>query len=245
MRREWLLEHHKTESDYWWFKNKRRIVRDCLERFAPGRGRMLEVGCGGGYFSAQLQQLGWNVLASDLHPDGARFAVEQGAAHGIAFNGDHAFPIKDASMDAFVMLDVLEHLELHVEVLKETHRILKPGGVGVISVPAYQWLFSPWDEYNQHYRRYNKALLKATAMDADFQVEQLSYWNGVSMPPAILFRIRDRILQPNLDGLEYPPVSGFVNRALTCYGRYEAAWLQRGRSVPFGLSVLAVVRKAE
>ena len=245
MRLEWLLEHHKTESGYWWFKNKRRIVRDCLQRYALEKGTLLEIGCGGGYFSAQLQSLGWKVIASDLHPEGARFAVEQGAAYGLPYNADHGWPLKDNSIDAFVMLDVLEHLDLHVEVLKEAHRVLKPGGIGVIAVPAYQWLFSAWDEYNQHYRRYNRALLAGTAQCAGLDVLDLNYWNAISMPPAIFLRLRDRFRKTQLDGVEYPPVPDFVNSLLTCYGRCEAAWIDKGLPVPFGLSVLAVVRKPE
>lgn len=243
MEYEWLVEHRKTEADYWWFVNKRRIVSQLLDHVAQPPGTLLECGCGGGQYSAQLQAAGWQVIAADIYPEAAGYARAQGAAHGIAFDGGAHWPLTDATADALIMLDVLEHIEDDGAALREAWRVLRPGGVAIISVPAYNFLFSPWDTYNRHYRRYTAAGLARVARAAGFDVTRRGYWNAISLPPAVVLRLKARFASEELTGVEYPKVAASVNNLLIAYGRAEAAWL-RVLPVPCGLSAFAVLRKA-
>ena len=244
MRHEWLLEHRKTEADYWWFVNKRRLVLQLLDAYAPDRGVLLEAGSGGGLFASILQEHGWRVVATDLAPDAARFARAHGVRHAIAMDAATGWPFADDSAEALVMLDVLEHIEDDTAALAEVRRVLRPGGIAVVSVPAYQWLFSSWDAYNEHYRRYTGTRLRKCAQAAGLEVLRLSYWNAVSLPPAICLRLKDRLAGVEYERLEYPPVPRVVNAALIAYGRIESTWLQWG-SMPAGLSVAVVLRNVD
>ncbi len=242
MLHEWLLVHHRTETNYWWFVNKRRLARMLLARHAARRGVVLEAGCGGGLFSSELVRDGWRVISGDLSPAAAHFAHEQGVPEALAFDANAGWPVADASVDAVVMLDMLEHVKDDLGALREVRRVLRPGGVAILTVPAYQFLYSSWDEYNEHFRRYTARGLARTARAAGLEVERSSYWNKISVPAAILLRWRDRLLGTKLKDLEFPPVPNWVNAALIAYGRVECAWL-RYLPLPMGLSVWAVLRR--
>lgn len=244
MRLEWLVEHHATEATYWWFRNKRRLVYQWLARYVRPGGALLEVGSGGGYLSAELHARGWRVTSADCWPAAAAFARDRGVPRAMAFDAGVAWPLRDASFDVIVMLDVVEHLADDVLVMKEVRRVLRPGGYAIVSVPAYPWLFSAWDTYNQHYRRYTARSLCKAARDAGLGVRETGYWNLISLPPAILLRLRDRWRGVTLEHAEYPPVSAGVDRALVLWGRCEAAWL-RWLPLPAGLSAYAILHRDE
>lgn len=239
---EWVAEHHNLEARYWWFVNKRRLVHQLLNRFAPAKGQVLEVGTGGGFLARELARAGWEVISSDLYPGAARFALEHGAKGALAFDADKRWPFVDAAMDAFLMLDVLEHLEGDVEALREAHRILRPGAIGIVSVPAYPFLFSAWDQYNHHYRRYMLSRLVRAATEGGFHVRFRSYWNAISLPPAIFLRLKNRRGLGEGEHLHYPEIPGFANKLLAAYGVAECVWL-RLLPVPCGLSAIVVIEK--
>ncbi len=239
---EWLVEHRITEANYWWFVNKRLLVRRLLAQHRKGHGVLLEVGSGGGLLSAVLAGDGWRVISADLFPEAAQFAREHGVREALAFAANQGWPLADASIDAFVMLDALEHVEGDADCLAEACRVLRPGGLGIVSVPAYQFLFSSWDEYNGHYRRYTRGMLARAAADAGLQVVRTSYWNAVSLPPAVVLRWKDRIRGVKIEKAEYPKVPGWVDAALRGIGRMECAWIARW-PMPAGLSAIAVLRK--
>ncbi len=242
MLHEWLLVHHRTETTYWWFVNKRRLARMLLEEYAPASGLLLEAGCGGGLFSSELQAEGRNIACGDVSAAAARFAHAQGVRKTLAFDAGRGWPFREASVDAVVMLDVLEHIKNDGACLEEVRRVLQPGGVAVVTVPAYPWLFSAWDAYNEHFRRYTAKSLMKTAQEAGFDIERCSYWNAVSVPPAVVVRWKDRLLGAKLKDVEFPHVPQWVNAALMTYGRLENRWLKR-LPLPLGLSVWAVLKK--
>lgn len=244
MQHEWLLVHRATETEYWWFVNKRRIVRQLLDRYAAPRSVLLEAGCGGGLFSSELTAAGWRVISADVSPAAAAFAHAQGVPGALAFDVGGGWPLADNAVDAVVMLDVLEHVKNDAAGLAEVRRVLRPGGVAVIAVPAYQFLFSAWDRYNVHYRRYTAGRLGRLARDAGLEIAHMTYWNAISVPPALVLRLKDKFGRKPAVFSEFPKVPGVINAGLKAYGRIEAAWL-RGRRLPFGLSVLAVLRKEE
>lgn len=244
MLHEWLVVHREIEADYWWFINKRRLVRRFLDRGAPERGTLLEIGCGGGLFSSLLLANGWRVLSADVTPDAARFAHEQGVPKALAFDAGAGWPLANATMDTVIMLDMLEHVRNDALCLAEARRVVRPGGLVVISVPAYPFLFSAWDEYNRHFRRYTAGRLRRLLLETGWKIERLTYWNAVSVPPALLLRLKDRLIKPTLRELEFPRVPRFVNALLSAYGYVETAWIERF-NLPFGLSVIAVAHNPE
>ncbi len=108
-------------------------VRGALARAgAAAGGRILDVGCGGGFLSNPLAGDGWRVKGVDRSAtslDAARARVPAGAEAEYAVGDALALDEADASYDAVLMMDLLEHLDEPARAVAEAARALKPGGV--------------------------------------------------------------------------------------------------------------------
>jgi SAM-dependent methyltransferase len=152
-------------------------------------------------------------------------------------------PLPDDSFDLAVTLDVIEHLEDDLGALRELRRLVAPGGALLVTVPAYQWLWSGHDEINHHHRRYTRRTLRAVAEQAGWKQTRTTYFNSLLLPVAILLRIVDRInTKPTESSLDLwvppEPLNWLLERPLAL----EAALIGRGGRIPTGLSLLAVFR---
>lgn len=213
-----------------------------LERYAQEKGRLLEIGCGGGLEAALLAGQGWEVTTSDLHAEAVRFAKERGIDRVLVFDADGPWPIGEGSFDAILMLDVLEHLDNDGRVLREMCVGLRPGGTAIVTVPAHAYLFSGWDEVFGHKRRYSRRALTAIAADAGFEPVSVSYWNLVSVLPALVMRGGGALFRRHRTRPEFPDVPAWVNACLKVWGRAESACVV-AVGLPYGLSLVAVLRK--
>jgi len=78
-------------------------------------------------------------------------------------------PLPDCSVDAVVVLNVLEHIERDDSALRQLYRILKPGGVLIIEVPAGPELYDDFDAHLMHFRRYTSRGLEALVRTLGFK----------------------------------------------------------------------------
>jgi SAM-dependent methyltransferase len=153
-----------------------------------------------------------------------------------------ALPMADASADVIVATDILEHLDDDLVALREFYRVLKPGGHAVITVPAYRMLWSEHDEALMHRRRYRAGQLRHQAGAAGFETVKLSYALTFLLPMA-LSRLLKRSRKPGaVPEAQLLRVPAAINTALINFQRVETAILRRV-SLPWGLSVVAVIRK--
>ena len=139
---------------------------------------------------------------------------------------------------------MIEHTPDDRVTLRELRRVSRPGGFLLVTVPAYQGLWSTHDVANHHYRRYSRSRLRAAARDAGWRVVRLTSFNGLLLAPAAAVRLaeRRRLREPNSD---YKPEltlgPDWLNALLEQPLRIEARWLAQGRTIPAGLSLLAVL----
>ena len=106
-----------------------------LLRLRPG-DRLLDIGCGSGWLAAQGAAAGAAVWAMDIAPSGVTAARDRFPTAGQFQAGDvYNLPFASESFDALVLSEVLEHLEDVHRALGEVHRVLRPGGRAVASVP--------------------------------------------------------------------------------------------------------------
>lgn len=154
-------------------------------------------------------------------------------------------PFEPDTFDLTVSLDVIEHLQDDVAAMQELRRVTKPDGTLLVTVPAYQWLWSGHDEINHHHRRYNRATLLAAAEAAGWRLENSTHFNSLLLPIAILLRALERFkpstTKSSLD-LWVPPAP--LNWALRQPLNIEAALISRNQAIPAGLSLMAVFRQA-
>lgn len=245
MEREEYARLHALERDYWWFRGKRAAVGALLSRAglgppAPG-DVVLDVGCGTGLSLATLAAPG-RAVGLDDHAEALAFAREAGARRLVRGSAT-ALPFLDGAVDRALLLDVVEHVPDDAAVLAEVRRVLAPGGVAVIHVPAHPRLWSPHDEAMHHARRYTRAGLAGRLRAAGLEPLVLSWtFAGILAPAAAVRWWKAR--RPGAGSADFDVSPGWADGPLAAWHRLEAAWLAR-RDLPFGLSLGTVVRRAD
>jgi hypothetical protein len=122
--------------------------------------------------------------------------------------------------------------------------VCRPGGWLLVTVPAYPALWSLHDEANHHYRRYSRRALRDAASAAGWTVTRLSSFNSVLLAPAAAVRLAQRrstAHNGSSNNLSIGPA--WLNDTLETPLALEARWLARGHTLPFGLSLVAVLRR--
>lgn len=228
---------------HWWYRARRALVTDLLAGVVAPRSRVIDVGCGtGDNLTALEAATGGQVVGVELSPYAVRHAPRSAAGDvrvGVA-RAEH-LPFPTASADLVTSMDVIEHLD-DAAALAEYHRVVRPGGRLLLTVPAYQWLWSAHDDWAAHLRRYTRASLLAAVAAAGFRPERSTYFNSFLLPPAAVLRrtpVR-RLVKVQQD--EVGASSPAVDRAMTALAGLERRWARR-RPVPFGLSIACLARR--
>lgn len=185
----------ELEKRHFWFRGRRRIFFDLLDRTlgvgpagAPTPDRdILEIGCGPGGMLEPLSRYG-RVHAMDIAHDAMSYCRRRGFERVVTGSGLE-LPFADGSFDMVAMFDAIEHIPNDHEVLAEVRRILRPGGLLFVSVPAYQFLYSQNDRLVHHQRRYTRSEMRGKLVGAGFRPKKLTYFNAFLFPlilPAVL-----------------------------------------------------------
>ena len=153
-------------------------------------------------------------------------------------------PFKNGSYDLVGSFDVLEHIDEDIDALKEWKRVLKKNGSIVISVPAYQWLWSGHDVSLHHFRRYTIKDLNDKAKKAGLVPVRKSYAIVFSLPLVAGFRAIAKISNKKTTSeTSYVDVPVFVNKLFELL-LFAEARLHKYISFPFGTSVIIVLKKS-
>ena len=234
----------ELDDRHWWYRGRRRIIRAELDRLPLRAGAsVLDAGCGSGRTLEELAPYG-EVYGIELDPGAADVARARGRGE-VQIGRLEELPWEDGRFDLITCLDVIEHTPDDRVTLRELRRVCRPGGFLLVTVPAYQGLWSTHDVANHHYRRYSRPRLRASARDAGWRVLRMTSFNGLLLAPAAAVRLaeRRRLRDPDPDR-DYKPdlMLGpeWLNSLLEQPLRLEARWLASGRTMPAGLSLLAV-----
>ena len=230
-------------DEHWWYRGRRRIIRAELEGLElPRSARLLDAGSGSGQLLELLSEFG-TPTGVDPDPDCIACAAERG--YECVQAGLPELPFADATFAACTCLDVLEHLPDDRAALEELARVTEDGGLLLVTVPAYEALWSEHDEVNEHLRRYRARDLRRLAAGSGWAIERVTYFNTLLLPPAAVVRLAHRFRRHGRAGttseLQLTPPA--LNRALEVPLRLEAALLRAGGRLPAGLSLLAVMRR--
>jgi SAM-dependent methyltransferase len=242
MDRDYELQTHRAEDRHWWYRGRRTVLSRALADLElPRPARILDAGCGSGRNMVELAHAG-PVTGIELSKTSVSLARARQV--GEVIEGSVLdMPFEPDSFDLAVSLDVIEHLQEDLDALRELRRVVAPGGALLVTVPAYEWLWSGHDEINHHHRRYTRRSLQRVAEEAGWKQTRTTYFNSLLLPVAIVLRALDRLstktTESSLDLWIPPaPVNWLLERPLAL----EAAMIGRGGRIPAGLSLLSVFR---
>ncbi|MBM4015572.1 MAG: class I SAM-dependent methyltransferase [Planctomycetes bacterium] len=243
----------ELEHRHWWFAGRRALFFDVLRRaLAPAptaarRLRALDVGCGAGGMLGGLAE-----FADPIGLDISTELLQRARARGfrrLLVGSAAALPVPPASLDLVTAFDCLEHLPDDLAALRSFHAALRPGGHLLLSVPAWQFLFSENDHVAHHQRRYRRGPLVARVEAAGFEVVQASYVNTwlfpLIVPAVLLLKLKQRWLkrrdQPPETNLSWLPPR-WLNALLAAIFASERHVL-RHASLPLGHSLIVLARR--
>jgi SAM-dependent methyltransferase len=232
------------EERHWYYAGKRRLVRAWIEAVRPPSRDdvLLDCGAGTGRFAAEMEAR-CRVRVLDDHEEAlrllrARFRPEQ----IIALSGDQV-PLPDGSLQYVTALDVLEHVPDDAAVVRGFHRLLAPGGLAVVTVPAGMALWSDWDVALHHYRRYSRPELVALFPPAQWEVVHVNHTNVLVYPLVWAVRrwrawrgVRPGEAERSEDRIPPGPLNALLRAQFTGLARCRVPF-------PFGVSLLLVARR--
>lgn len=237
-----LKEEHilgSTAASHWYYLSKGRALRAMLGTIrAP---ELLDVGAGSGVFPRQLLDAGICQRAVCVDPGYVEERTELHNGREIAF----VRSVERVPQRLVLMMDVLEHVDDDVGVLRSYAQRMPAGGWLVITVPAFQFMWSGHDIYLEHRRRYSRSDLENVVRTAGLEVVRSRYFFGFLFPAAVAMRLRNRRrlktgkIEAESALKSYPD---FVNRLLTLIHDAERATLFRFNRFA-GLSVFCLARR--
>lgn len=229
----------EAEERQWWYAGQRAVATALLAPWAGGRRglRLLDAGCGTGFNLLALAPLAAS-LGIDLSPEAIRFCRERGVR---ALRGSVlALPFADAAFDLVTSFDVIYHDWVPDDraAVAEMARVLRPGGVLLVRVPALEALRGAHDAEVLTRRRYTRGELAALVRGAGLEVARATYCNSLLFPLLFTRRTLDRLLgrEGSDVGFLPPLLEAVFRRAMAL----EAWWVRRGRSFPLGASVVVL-----
>ena len=151
---------------------------------------ILEVGCSSGFMLMMARQRlpGARWIGSDyVRGPLEKLAVDVPELPLLHFDL-RACPLPDASVDAVLLLNVLEHIDDDALAMRQVYRILRPGGVAVIEVPAGPELFDVYDELLMHHRRYTRSDLRQVLESSGFMIARFTHLGTFIYPPFYLVK---------------------------------------------------------
>ena len=235
---------YEAEEAQWWYAGQREIASallgPALGAEAPRPRRLLDAGCGTGFNLLALGRLG-RATGIDLAPEAIAFCRERGVRAVRA--SLLALPFPDAAFDAVTSFDVVYHAWVTDDraAVAEMARVVRPGGLLLVRVPALQVLWGAHDTEVQSRHRYTRAELRALLEGCSLRVERATYCNSFLFPLLLVRRALDRLLGREGSDVSFlpPPLEWAFARALIA----EAALVRAGISFPIGASVVALARR--
>lgn len=249
MKSDFYEEYFHHENTHWWFRWRFDLIGDVVGSLTSGKSdvKILDAGCGTGQMTKLLEGYG-DAVGLDLALEAINYAKIRGVKNLVQGSITEP-PFEPGSFDLVVSLDVIEHVDNDMQILAGLRDIVRPGGHLVVTVPAFQMLWSEHDEINHHKRRYRVPQLRHLVQEAGFEVERITYCNTALYLPVLVLRKGKTLIRklrgmsstpnPESDLVFYPKP---INEALYQVMRLENR-IMRGRNLPFGVSILVVAQR--
>lgn len=232
----------EVEEHHWWFVGRRRLFGRVLQRAAvTPTAQVLDIGTSTGTNLRMLRTLGFDHVGGvDISEAALRFCASKGHRN-VRLGSVLDLPYREGEFDVALATDIIEHVDDDATALGELRRVLRPGGLALITVPAFPILWGPQDIVAHHVRRYRADQLRTALERAGFEVADLFHFNYLLFLPILLARkllmaLRLRVRSEN--DINF----GLMNRVLSRVFAFDVATAPRLHP-PFGVSILALARR--
>ncbi len=243
----------KLDRSHWWLIGRRRIFFSLLDHFLPNKNDLLilDIGCGYGGMLEGLSRYG-HAMGLEIYLESAKFSTHRGFG-GICLGSGYALPVRPNSLDLITLFDTIEHIEDDQRVINQCRESIRPGGHVMITVPAYQFLFSDNDRISHHFHRYTRGQLIKIVKAGGLEVVKATYFNVLLFPlilPAVLLLktiqaicgTHDKGSEDGKTNLSYKMPKP-VTSILTAIFSFERHFLTHISS-PFGHSIALIAKKS-
>lgn len=245
----------EIEDTSWWFQYRSQVICQIANKFLRKEHSIFDVGGGNGYTTNKMAAEGYSMALLEPSPAACWNAKRRGLRTVICGTLEQETVIDD-SMEQLLLLDVLEHIEDDGAFLRMMYRKLAPGGRVLLTVPAFQRLWSSEDDEARHYRRYRLEQLKNVAQNAGFEVLYSNYFFEFLFLPILLIRVgleklgllkrteeRTAEEKKRITEKQFKERRGIVQLGLSVLENWELKRLTHGRHVKFGSSIICVLQK--
>lgn len=243
MNTEEYLKLTEVEDGMWYFRSLHEHVRRELAPLLAAGSAVLDAGCGTGGLILRLRNRhpAWKFSGIDFMPLAVDLARRRcGASVELEVASVTALPGRPESFDAVVSADVICQVDDPARAMDEFMRVLRPGAVLVINVPAYMWMWSYHDDSCQTKHRYTRAEVAELLRRAGFRDIRTTHWNALPFPVVWAKR---KVFRSERDTSDVKPYPKWVDRTFGGLMALEHAWLRCGGTWGWGTSVFAVARK--
>jgi len=232
---------YKHYQGHWWFEGKKYILDQFLRRNISKKCKILDYGCGVGINLDMLSKYG-DVYYYDNNKLAINYIRKKNK------NKKKFFLIKKIldkrnkkKFDLIIASDVIEHIKNDKRAIFHIYNLLKKNGLLLITVPAYQFLFSSKDKTLKHYRRYNKKNL-SLILNNYFNKINLTYYNFILFLPISILILFFKFFNINfVDNVEKKPY--YLINKIAYYLFILENFIIKKISLPFGLSLLFLGKK--
>ncbi len=239
----------QLEDKSFWFRHRNNCIMEAVRRYPP-EGEILDIGGGNGYVTRRLLDEGFRAILLEPGITGAyNGKIKRNLSHVVICASLQDLSLRDAVVAAVGCFDVLEHIEDDEAFVADIARILQPGGMLYVTLPAKQCLWSASDIYAGHFRRHDEKSVSAL-LGGQFEVAYFTFFFGCLTLPLFLmktipYRLGISRERPNVwtHETEHGTDGGIAVSLLERILNKETRKIREGKSKPWGTSCLAVARR--